>query len=527
MNKKSKLILLSLLLAFTMLVTACGGGEPAPAPAEPSEPGAEAPEVEAPETDETLIVAQGADPASLDPHATNDQPSSRVMAQIYERLIVQTEDMELEPGLAESWESIDDRTFEFKLREGVMFHNGEEFTASDVEFTLLRALESSHVGHIVGAIDPEGIEVVDDYTIRISTTEPFAPILAHLAHTASSMLNEKAVTEGGEDYGQNPVGTGPFKFDSWTTGDRVEIVRNDDYWGEKAKVARVIIRNVPENANRAIEVETGGAHIAYDIAPNDISRIEDNADLKMIRTPNFSTTYVGFNAEKAPFDDVRVRQAINYAVNMDAIVNAVYQGAGSPSKGPLGPNVWASNQDLEPYGYDVEKAKELMAEAGYADGFSTTIWTNENQQRIDIAEILQNQLREIGITADAQVLEWGAYLDGTAAGEHDMFILGWVTVTGDPDYGLYALFHSGQHGAAGNRTFYTNPRVDELLELGRVTVDADAREAAYLEAQELIRDDAPWIFTWTGEELTATSANVVGFKNHPAGHHKLFTVSFQ
>ena len=527
MNQKKKYILLSLVLVMALLVTACGGGQSAPAPAAPSEPGAEAPVTEAPETDETLIVAQGADPVSLDPHATNDQPSSRVMAQIYERLVVQNEEMELEPGLAESWEAIDDRTYEFKLRQGVLFHNGEEFKASDVEFTLLRGLESSHIGHIVGQIDPEGIEVVDDYTIRISTKEPFGPILAHLAHTATSMLNEKAVTEGGADYGQSPVGTGPFKFDSWTTGDRVELVRYEDYHGPKAKVARVIIRNVPENANRAIEVETGGAHIAYDIAPNDVSRIEGNSDLKMIRTPNFATTYVGFNTAKAPFDDVRVRQAINYAVNMDAIVNAVYMGTGAPSKGPLGPNVWASNQNLEPYGYNVERAKELMAEAGYADGFSTTIWTNENQSRIDIAEILQNQLREIGINADAQVLEWGAYLDGTAAGEHQMFILGWVTVTGDPDYGLYALFHSSQHGEAGNRTFYTNPRVDELLDIGKVSIDADEREAAYLEAQELIRDDAPWIFTWTGEELTATAGNVVGFRNHPAGHHKLFNVSFE
>ena len=523
MKRKKGFLLLSALLILALLVTACGGDAPEPAPADENGE-AEAP---VPTEDETLIVAQGADPASLDPHATNDQPSSRVMAQIYERLIVQNEDMDLEPGLAETWESIDDRTFEFKLKEGVLFHNGEELTASDVEFTLLRALESTHVGHIVGAIDPDGIEVVDDYTIRIATKEPFAPILAHLAHTASSILNETAVTEGGDDYGQNPVGTGPYQFDSWMSGDRVELVRFEDYHGAAAPIARVIIRNVPENANRAIEVETGGAHIAYDIAPTDINRIEENADLNMLRTPNFATTYVGFNCEKSPFDDVRVRQAINYAVNMDAIVEAVYRGAGSPSRGPLGPNVWASNQDLEPYGYDVEKAKELMEEAGYADGFSTTIWTNENQQRIDIAEILQNQLRDINITAEAQVLEWGSYLENTAAGEHDMFILGWVTVTGDPDYGLYALFHGEQHGDAGNRTFYTNPRVDELLDIGRNEVDEAAREAAYLEAQELIRDDAPWIFTWTGEELTATASNVTGFRNHPAGHHKLFTVSFQ
>lgn len=524
MNRKSKLIVLSLLLAFTMLVTACGGGT---TPAAPTAPGEDAPVVEAPVTDETLIVVQGADPASLDPHATNDQPSAVVMAQIYDRLIVQTETMDLEPGLAKSWEAVDDRTFEFVLQQGVTFHNGEAFNASDVKFTLLRALESPHVGHIVGAIDPEGIEIVDDYTIRIATLEPFAPILAHLAHTASSILNEKAVLEGGDDYGQYPVGTGPFKLDNWVTGDRVELVRNDNYWGENAKVARVIIRNIPENTNRAIELETGGAHIAFGIAPIDISRIEGNTDLRMIRSPNFSTTYVGFNAAKAPFDDVRVRQAINYAVDMEAIVKAVFLGAGAPSKGPLGPNVWASHQDLVPFGFDLARARELMAEAGLADGFTTTIWTNENQQRIDIAEILQNQLREINITATAQVLEWGAYLDGTAAGEHDMFILGWVTVTGDPDYGLFPLFHSSQMGAAGNRTFYSNPRVDELLDLGRASVDPAVRKAAYMEAQEIIRDEAPWIFTWTGEELNATRSNVVGFKNHPAGHPKLFTVSFQ
>lgn len=168
-----------------------------------------------------------------------------------------------------------------------------------------------------------------------------------------------------------------------------------------------------------------------------------------------------------------------------------------------------------------------MAEAGYADGFKTTIWTNDNQQRMDIAEIVQNQLKEIGIEAEVKVIEWGAYLDGTANGEHDMFILGWVTVTGDPDYGLYALFHSSQHGAAGNRTFYSNARVDELLDTARGTADPAAREAAYKEAQEIIRDEAPWIFTWTGEDLTGTRSNVKGFTQHPAGHHKLAGVYFE
>jgi peptide/nickel transport system substrate-binding protein len=476
---------------------------------------------------DTLVVAQGADAKTLDPHGSNDQPSSRIIKQINDTLVVQDESMELQPGLAESWEKVDDLTFEFKLKQGVKFHNGEELKASDVKFTLLRALESPNVGHIVGAIDPEGIEIVDDYTIKLSTTEPFAPLLAHLAHTGASILNEKAVTEAGDDYGQNPVGTGPFMFVKWTNGDSIELTRNDDYHGEAAKVKNLTFRNIAENTNRTINLETGEIDIAYDILPADIKRVEEHEDLTLYRDVNLSTTYIGFNAAKKPYDDARVRQAINYAIDVESIIGAVMEGVGQQANGPLGPNVWGSNQNLEAYGYNVEKAKELLADAGYADGFKTTIWTNDNKTRMDIAEIVQNQLKEINIEAEVQVVEWGAYLDGTAAGEHDMFILGWTTVTGDADYGLYALFHSSQFGDAGNRTFYGNARVDELLTKARVSVDPAEREALYLEAQGIIRDDAPWIFLYSGEYLDGTRANVKGFKQHPAGHHRLGSVYFE
>lgn len=526
-NKKRYLVVLSLMLILSMVVVGCGSKAPAPSEPAASTETAPAETTPAASTKDTLVVGQGADAKSLDPHATNDQPSSRVMKQIYNTLVNQNEKMELEPGLAESWTQIDPLTVEFKLRQGVKFHNGEELKASDVKFTILRALESSHIGHIVGAIDGEKVEVVDDYTIRISTKEPFGPMIAHMAHTATGILNEKAVTEAGDDYGQKPVGTGPFKFVNWVTGDKIELERFDDYYGELPKVKNVTIRNISDNTTRTIELESGGVDIAYDIQPSDVSRVEGNADLTLLRDMNLSTTYIGFNCKKAPYDNVKVRQAINLAVDMEAIVEAVYLGVGMPSKGPLGPNVWASNQNLQPYGFDVEAAKQLMKEAGYENGFKTTIWTNDNQQRMDIAEIVQNQLKAIGIETEVKVVEWGAYLDGTANGEHDMFILGWVTVTGDPDYGLYALFHSSQHGAAGNRTFFSNARVDELLNSARVTADPAVREAAYMEAQEIIRDEAPWIFTWTGENLSGTHKSVRGFSQHPAGHHKLEGVYFE
>ncbi|MBU5674952.1 glutathione ABC transporter substrate-binding protein [Alkaliphilus sp. MSJ-5] len=470
---------------------------------------------------DVLHVGQGFDPRTLDPHNTNDTPSPRVMEQIYETLVNQNEDMEIEPGLAESWKYIDDVTIEFKLKKGVKFHNGETFTSKDVKFTLLRALESPYVGHVLGEIDPNGIKIIDDYTIQIVTTEPYAPILMHLSHTAGSMLNEKAVIEAGDDYGFIPVGTGPFKFDLWITGDSIELTKFNDYHGEGAMVERVVFKNIAEAQRRFNELKNGQIHIAYDILASDIKRIEENKELTLYRDTNLTTSYIGFNVQNKPFDDVRVRQAINYAVDVDLIIEAAMEGVGQQSNGPLGPNVWGSNQELQTYEYNVEKAKELMKEAGLENGFKTSIWTNDNKSRMDIAEIVQNQLKQINIEAEVKVVEWGAYLDGTANGEHDMFILGWSTVIADPDYGLYPLFHSSQFGDAGNRTFYANAKVDELLDKGRVEIDPEIRKAYYLEAQKIIRDDAPWIFLNIGENLTGTRSNVKGFSQHPTGHHQL------
>jgi peptide/nickel transport system substrate-binding protein len=467
-----------------------------------------------------LVVGMGADAVSLDPHRSNDQSSSRVRGQIYETLIAQDDSLNLIPGLAESWTQVDDLTFEFKLKQGVVFHDGSSFTAADVKFTFDRAVQSPDIGFIMNPI--ASTEVVDDFTVRLTTKFPFAPMLASLAHPAAAILS-KAVVVDGYDF-EMPIGTGPFKFVERVVGDSLTLARFDDYHGTKAVTPTVVFRVIPDNASRTIELETGGIDIAYDIAPGDVARVGSNPDLNLVRDPNLSMTYIGFNFQKAPFDNAKVRQAINLALDMDAIVEVVMRGVGAPAFGPIGPNVFGANTDLEPYPFDVEKAKALMVEAGFPDGFETTLWTNENQIRMDIAEIAQNQLAAIGIKVTVQVLEWGAYLAATAAGEHDMFILGWTTVTADADYGLFPLFHSSQFGGPGNRTYYSNPRVDELLELGRENVDPAVRLAAYREAQEIIRDDAPWIFVNTGENISGTSNKVTGFTQAPAGMHRLKNV---
>ena len=474
----------------------------------------------------TLTLSQGGDIVNLSPHRVNDQPSFRVQRQIYDTLIEQTEDLQLVPSLAESWTQIDELTWDFTIRSGVTFHNGDPLTAADVAWTLNRLRDPATAApqaFLVGFID--SVEATDDLTVRIVTRTTFVPMLVHLSHSATSILSERVVTEAGEDYGTSvAVGTGPFKFVSWEVANQITLERNDDWWGGDVGPERVVFRAITEGTVRAIELEAGAIDIAYALEPRDALRARTNPELTMAEIETLTTAYIGFNTQKAPFDDVRVRQAINHAVDAETIVDVLLEGFGFPATSPISSQVFGSNPDLEPYAFDPERARQLLADAGLGSGFSTTLWTNDNPVRIQIAEIVQAQLGDIGISVDVQVLEWSTYLADTAAGAHDMFILGWVTVTADADYGLYALFHSSTFGSSGNRTFWATDRLDELLDLGRRTLDQDERLAIYYEAQEIINAEAPWIFLNTSIEANATRANVTGFVPHPAGHHRLYNV---
>jgi peptide/nickel transport system substrate-binding protein len=473
---------------------------------------------------DTIVIAFPSDARSLDPHDTNDQPSARVMKQLYDTLMHQAPDLSISKGLVKEYNVVSPTLYEFELVKGVKFHNGEELKASDVKFTFERMREkNAPAAFLVAALDK--VTVTGDYTFTMELKYPFGPFITHLAHTATSILNEKAVTEGGENYNRAPVGTGPFSFVEWRPGDVIRLERYEDYYKGPAKSAKITFRIIPENAQRAIAIETAEADLAYDVDPRDFFNLESQDGIVGLQDRGLSTAYLGFNVEKKPFDDVRVRQAINYALDTEQAIEVVWMGAAITPKSPLAPNVQFARDDLDGYNYDPEKAKELLAEAGYADGFTTTLWTNDNPIRMRYAEIFQEQLRQVGIETTIEVLEWAAYLNRTAAGEHDMFILGWVAVTGDADYGMYALFHSTQFGDAGNRTFYKNEDVDAALDEGRVSPDPEARRAAYYRAQELVMEDAPWVFMYVQDVLTLSRDYVEGFQNHAAGHHILYGVS--
>lgn len=472
----------------------------------------------------SLIVAQGADARTLDPQKAIDTPTVRVYNQIYDGLVKKDNDMNIVPGLAESWNKVDERRTIFNLRKGVKFHNGETLTAKDVKFTLDRMKNQPTVSFLISEI--ELVNVIDDYTVEIVTKNGFGPLLSHLSHPGAVILNEKAVTNSSERYDQNPVGTGPYILDKWLAGDRIFLKANPEYYLGKSAIENIVIKAIPEGTNRTIALETGEADIVYDVDPVDIDKIKSNNDLKFLYEQSLGNSYLGLNTQHKPFDDVRVRQAIAYAINVDDIIEVVYKNTAIPGSSPISPKIPGYNKDVKNYEYNVEKAKKLLAEAGYPNGFKTSIWINDNTSRKDIATILQDQFKTIGIDAAIETLEWGEYIDRTAAGEHDMYILGWVTVTGDPDYGLYPVFHTSAHGRAGNRSFYSNATVDRLLDEARISTDQEKRMDNYREIQRIIQEEIPSITMVYNNQNVATQKYVENFVLHPTGYFNLYNVNF-
>lgn len=428
---------------------------------------------------DTLVVAQGADPTSLDPYGTTDSPAIRVAHCVFETLVTRDDEGNIAPMLAESWDIEDDCTYIFHLRKGVKFHNGEELKASDVAFSFSKIAESPHASSIRATIDFENSKALDDYTFEMKLTEPFGPILNHLSHAVMAIVNEKAYTEAGDQVNEKPCGTGPYKFVAWYPADRIEMVAFDDYWGEKAAITNLTWRTIPEIASRSIEVEAGTVDVAIDIQASELARLEKVEKVTTFKEERSSINFICLNNLIAPFDNVKVRQAINMAIDVDAICNVVYQGTGAVAQAPMSKSVWAYNDNLPPHERNVEKAKELLAEAGYPDGFTCTMTCDQNQQRLDTAEMVQMQLAEIGITMKIASMERGTFIDNVISGNLEMFGLGWTADTGDPDYALFASFHSSMHGEGGNMSFYTNPEVDRLLDLGRSSTDPEVRKDAY------------------------------------------------
>ncbi|RNF39031.1 glutathione ABC transporter substrate-binding protein [Planococcus salinus] len=537
LSKKSLWSFLLLLVLALFLAACAGGGDDGSTSGGTEEP-EEGTATEGGEPGGDLVLAVLSDASSLDPHGANDVPSSVIQENIFETLVNRDENNEIIPGLAESWEPVDEVTWKFKLREDVTFHDGEAFNAEAVKANLdrIRDEDLASPRYNLFAMISE-VEVLSEYEVQLTTEYAFSPLLAHLSHAGGGMISPASIeadyeaVAGGADpfsvVSENPIGTGFFKFDSWEPGSEIRLVKNEEYWGEPAKVDSATFRVVPDSQVRAADLETGNVHIIDPVQPNEVSRINNSGVASINQQQSVSLAYLGFNTQKAPFDDPLVRKAISHAVDREAIITGIYDGIGTVAKGPVAPGIFGHTDDVESIEYDMDQARALLEEAGYADGFTTSIWTNDNPQRQSIAVLVQEALAELNIDVSIEVMEFGSYIERTSAGDHDMFILGWSNSTGDADYTLYPLFHTDSLGNPGNRSFYSNPEFDELLNQGRRSTDTEERMEIYAEAQAILAEDAPMAYLLHQDYLVGVADTVSGFDIDATGIYQLRDVTIE
>ncbi|HET8678710.1 MAG TPA: glutathione ABC transporter substrate-binding protein [bacterium] len=485
-----------------------------------------APAAPAPQRGGVLIVGSGTDATTLDGHLYTDAPTATIMEHIAETLFQLTPEGKIQPRLALSQSvSPDGRTWTIRLRTGVRFHDGTAFDAEAAKFNLDRVLNPATRASFRFLIDRvTSVTVVDPTTIRLVTNAPFAPLLAHLAHSGVAMQSPAAIQRLGADYARQPVGTGAFRFKEWLRGDRISVTRFDDYWGDKALLDEVQFRVIPDDGARLAALEAGSLHVAVRVPPREIERLKTSQTLTVQIDTSLRTIFVAFNVSRPPFNDRRLRQALNYAINKRAIVASALGGTARVSDAPIAPNVEGYSA-IQTYDWDLERAQALLREAGFSrERPLRAVFHHPSGRYIRDAEIaagIQGLARRAGIELELRTLEFGAYIALTnrprEQNDIQMYMLGWGTVTGDADYGLYALFHSSQHPPTGfNRGFYANSRVDALLDQGRTTVDQSARDRIYAEAMKIIMDDAAWIFLHSESQVTGIRNVVQGMVVHPA-----------
>lgn len=543
MNKKMANLLIPASLLF---LAACGGNNEQ----EPNLPAVDPGETETGATVEpgnnnvtfvdggTLVWVTQSSPVSLDPTGQNDSASTDARSQIFESLVrfnPHVEHIELEPALATSWGNVDPYTWFFNIREGVTFHDGAELDAHAVVRSLQRAVaDVASPSHFVINMITD-IVAVDDMTVHITTEFPFAPLPGHLTHSIGGIISplaiereEEAIARGegvGSGYynfiQERPVGTGPFAFYSEEPGNSLTLSRVENHWRQTPYIEFLHFWAVPEASTRFATLETGESN-AGNIPPTDFMPAA-SAGLGIIENATTTIDYVGFNTTPGHvLEDHRIRQAIMHATNRHEIIEFLAEGFGLWSDGFLSPMVEFSPLDVPSLGYDMARAEELLLEVGISPENPLTLqfWFNEgNTFREQVGLFMQASLAPIGINLQVQVQPWDAYLEHTGQGLHDLFMLGWVTVTGDADYGLLPIFHSDQHGDQGNRFFFSNAEVDAALEEGRMSSDPAVRAAAYRRATEIINYYVPAIPIRFQQSLFAYNGIVglsIDFSNTPS-----------
>ena len=479
-----------------------------------------------------LVVGQIAEPKSLDPAADTAVNDFRILMNMYDGLVrYKSGTLEVEPSLAKSWTISDDgKTYTFTLREGVSFHDGSPFNAEAVKFNFDRMLDENHPFHDTGPFplsfffsSVDSVTVKDDHTVVFKLKEPYAPFLSNLAYPTGLIVSPEAVKKYGKDFGRHPSGTGPFSFVEWDSNAKVVVKRNDDYWGGAPSLKAVVFRPITDGNTRVAEMLSGGIDLMVEVPPDSVATFAGDANYKVYEQAGPHVWFLIFNMKEGPLANKEVRQAVNYAINKKALVENVLQGTADIAAGPTPPAfAWAYNKDLDPYPYDPEKAKAMIKDAGFAGAKLTFYVTEGGSGMLDpvpMGAAIQADLAKVGLDVKIESYEWNTFLGKVnpgLEGKADMAEMAWMT--NDPDTLPYLALRTGAWPDKGgfNSGYYSNPKVDKLLEEARRSTDQAERAKLYKQMQVIVHDDAPWAFIANWKQNAVTSAAVKNFELQPS-----------
>lgn len=465
-------------------------------------------------TKEKLVIAMNGDVSALDPMKCWQVAAYHIYWTVYERLIkYNTETGEYEPELAESWDvSEDGMVYTFNLRKGVKWHDGSDFVAEDVKYTIERGIEEG-TGNYPGV---DHVEVVDDHTVKVCMSSPDS-VFMDKQWTGDCCVIKK---DSGDQLAQNPLGTGPFKFVEWVSGDHITLEAFDGYWGEQSGTKEIVLQIIPEANSRLVALQAGDVDVAG-IEAAAIDHVVGDENLELLTNTSISVNYLGFNCTNEYFSNPLVRQAFCYAIDREALVEVQLEGQGKVQKSFVAEGKMGFFDDFDyDYDYNPEKAKELMAEAGFADGFDIELTIRNNELA---AQMIQDNLREIGVNVTINQMEAAAFNDYANSGQAQFYL---QSRSGGSADSYLSMCESSAFGPGGNRMFYADEEFDELYKQSHLTIDLEARNEIYKQLQENLHDNVPLFPLFVGTILLGINKNVKGVAADCEGCHDYRTIYY-
>jgi peptide/nickel transport system substrate-binding protein len=510
---------------------------------------------------QTFVFAAQGEPISLDTALIQDGISQKITSQIYSTLVkYKGATTEVEADLAEKWEvSADGKVWTLHLRKGVKFHDGEPCDAAAVVWNFERWWKASHPQHDnqvkagqsfpywedqFDGFDDKSIvskvEAADSSTVKVTLKQPQAPFLANLAIFAFGIASPKAVEKWGVEYGKHPVGTGAFKFVEWKPNQEVVLDANPDYFGQKAKVKRVVVRNIKDNSARLAALKAGEVHAIEGLNIDDIKVVKADPNVYLVLRPANNTAYLGFNFHVKEFQNKLVRQAVAHAINRKAIVDAFYGGLGLVAKELQPPALWGYNKDIKDYEYDPKKAQDLLKQAGFPNGFSEITWEDGKKEPLvfwympvtrpyypspkEIGEAMAADLAKVGIKSQLQTVEWANYIDKTKKGEMPLYMVGWTGDNGDPDNFVCFFFCPTN---VPRQAWYNNPPLSDVLKRAATLSSQAERTKLYQQAEQMLHDDVARLFVANSQVPLVFSKKVKGYVPNPTATEFFNSVEVQ